>query len=1468
MSVAHQGAERRRVPAALRFGLIGFIAAAAAPLAQGDLIPPAIVSRSPAPGASGVATSVEVQATFGEPVVPGTLLMEVRNASNQIVPAVLTYDGPTSTATLDPVAELAASQTFSVSVSGGRDAAGNLMTPVSWTFTTGTTGFQDVVLPQTGLVDPTVMRFAPDNRLFVAEKSGRVYVFDNLADPSPTLVIDLRTSVHNFWDRGLLGMALHPNFPAVPYLYVLYAYDAAPGGAAPRWGAAGAVSDGCPDPPGATNNGCVITGRLARFNITDSSLWPLTESRQEILLTDWFQQFPSHSTGALAFGADGALYASAGDGASFNYADYGQTASNPSANDPSQQGGALRSQDIRTAGDPVTLDGTIIRLDPDTGAALPDNPRIADPDANGKRLVAHGLRNPFRFTVRPGTNELWVGDVGWNTWEEINRVVDGSDSTVENFGWPCYEGGETQPGYNGLNLPICETLYGQSGSEAPPYFFYRHSDRVVTGEACPTGSSSVSGLAFYPQSGAAYPAAYRGALFFSDYSRRCIWAMRPGPNGLPDPNDIVTIRSAAPGPVDLVSGPAGDIFYAGLTDDRLHRLQYSGGNVPPSAVLTADTTSGALPLQVAFSAAASSDPEGQSLSYAWDLDGDGEFDDGAAATAAFTYTVAGSRVARVRVSDAGGLSDVAALTIWPGNRAPIATISAPSAAFTWKVGDSIGFSGAAEDPDEGALPASAMQWTVVMHHCPSNCHGHDLQSFAGVSSGAFSGPDHEYPSHLELRLTVTDGGGLQSSTSVLLQPQTVALTFATSPAGLQLSVNGASALTPFTRTVIVGSSNSLGAPAPQAVGGDNYVFSSWSDGGAQVHNAIAPASAATYTATFTRSVGAPGLVAAWAFDEGAGTSTADATGGGHTGTLSNAVWSASGKFGSAISFNGTSSLVRVADAPALDFTTGMTIEAWVLPSVLSGWRTVLLKERGNDLTYGLYAWDNAPRPASYVSTGGIGLEATGTAGIPLNTWTHLAATYDGATLRLFVNGTQAGTRALAGAIAVTNGELTIGGNDPWGEFFAGSIDEVRLYNRPLTAAEIQSDMAVPLGGPPPPDTTQPVVSITAPANNSFARGTVTITATATDNSGTVASVQFLVNGAPVGPAATSVPFSASWSTVGLTGPVVLTAVATDGSGNSRTSAAVNVVVDNTGPAVALTAPAAGPVSGTVAVSATATDTAGVASVQFQVDGSNIGTADTSAPYSVSWNTGSVANGAHVLTAVAVDAAGNMTVSSPVNVTVSNTWTVPSGLVAAYTFSEGAGTTTADASGNGRTGTLAGGVSWVGTGRFGGALTFNGLNGLVSVADANALDFTTSLTIEAWVRPAALSGWNTLVLKNAGSSALAYGLYVNDNAPRPAGYVEIGGVDRSVPGTAAIPLNTWTHIAMTYGGGMMRLYVNGVQVGTRSVTGTIRVSANPLTIGGNTAWGEWFSGTIDELRLYNRELSPAEIQAGMTQTIGN
>ena len=137
----------------------------------------------------------------------------------------------------------------------------------------------------------------------------------------------------------------------------------------------------------------------------------------------------------------------------------------------------------------------------------------------------------------------------------------------------------------------------------------------------------------------------------------------------------------------------------------------------------------------------------------------------------------------------------------------------------------------------------------------SNCHTHQLQSFNGVRSGSFTAPDHEYPSYLELKLTATDSGGLTDTKTVRLDPKTVSLTFQTTPGGLTVAVNGTSAKASFTRTVIVGSSNSVSAPSPQSKGGQSYTFGSWSDGGAQSHNITAPSAATTYTARFKSNVG-------------------------------------------------------------------------------------------------------------------------------------------------------------------------------------------------------------------------------------------------------------------------------------------------------------------------------------------------------------------------------------------------------------------------------------------------------------------------------------------------------------------------------------------------------------------------------------------------------------------------------------
>ncbi|WP_412539821.1 PQQ-dependent sugar dehydrogenase [Longispora sp. K20-0274] len=725
-------------------------------------------------------------------------------------------------------------------------------------------GFQEQVV-LSGLNKPTNIVFSPDGRIFVAEKGGVIKVFDSLADTTPDVFADLSTNVHDYTDRGLLGMALPPNFPTNPYVYVLYSFDAAIGGTAPRWG------DGCANPPG-TQDGCVISGRLSRLQASGNRM----VGNEQVLLNDWCQQFFTHSVGSVEFGPDGALYVSGGDGASPTWADYGQ-AGYPAVNPcddppggvggvqtaPTAEGGALRSQSVRAVDRTHTpLGGTIIRIDPNTAQPLNDNPWYASgQDANTKRIVAYGLRNPYRLTFRPGTSEIWVGDVGWRTWEEINRVVNPKAAVPQNFGWPCYEGDNgglhKTSGYGSAGLNLCTSLYNTPNSTTRPYFAYNHADAVVPGDNCAIDGSSPTGLAFYPAGTGNYPSRYNGALFFADYARSCIWAMMPGAGGLPDPTKVELFDGGAATPTDLTVGPGGDLYYADISGGTVRRVRYFSGNQPPTASSTANPTSGPAPLAVQFNGTGSSDPDaGDTLSYAWDFTNDGTVD-ATTASPSYTYTGTGSFTAKLTVTDSGGASNSTTVPISVGVGAPVPVIDSPAAALTWQVDDHITFSGHANSPQEGALPPSALKWELRLQHCvtDTNCHTHVLQNFNGVASGAFDAPDHDFPSHLELVLTATDSGGRSSSTSVALQPKTTKVNFVTDPPGLTVSTVYGTEAAPFSQVVIAGSHNSISAPGPQTLNGVTYNFTGWSDGGAQTHVATVPTTETTYTATFT--AGAP-----------------------------------------------------------------------------------------------------------------------------------------------------------------------------------------------------------------------------------------------------------------------------------------------------------------------------------------------------------------------------------------------------------------------------------------------------------------------------------------------------------------------------------------------------------------------------------------------------------------------------------
>jgi fibronectin type 3 domain-containing protein len=513
-----------------------------------------------------------------------------------------------------------------------------------------------------------------------------------------------------------------------------------------------------------------------------------------------------------------------------------------------------------------------------------------------------------------------------------------------------------------------------------------------------------------------------------------------------------------------------------------------------------------------------------------------------------------------------------------------------------------------------------------------------------------------------------------------------------------------------------------------------------------------------------------GLVAAYSFDQGNGTSVTDSAGT-NNGTVDGATWTTAGKYGSALSFDGVNDWVTVADAASLDVTR-LTLEAWVRPTALGGmWRTVAFKEQPGGMVYALYAGQGTGVPVGQVNIGGE-RNALGPA-LALNTWSHLATTFDGSALRLYVNGALAGTTTVAGSISASAGALRLGGNAVWSEWFAGQIDEVRVYDRALTESEIQTDMQTRVGGSPPPtDTETP------------------------------------------------------------TAPPGLMASATPGTVDLAWQAAT----DNVG--------------------VTAYDVHRSVTSGFTPDvGNKLARVTTT-----SYRDSGLAAGTYYYSVVAVDAAGN---ASPPSAQISATVpAAPSGLVAAYSFNEGQGTSVADRSGGTNTGTLSG-ATWTTAGKYGSALSFDGVNDWVTVADSASLDVT-RLTLEAWVRPTALGGmWRTVAFKEQ-PGGMVYALYAGQGTGVPVGQVNIGG-ERNALG-AGLALNTWSHLAVTYDGAALRLYVNGALAGTTSVAGNIPASTGPLRLGGNSVWAEWFAGQIDEVRVYNRALSQSEIQADLSRPI--
>jgi glucose/arabinose dehydrogenase len=941
-------------------------------------------------------------------------------------------------------------------------------------------GFQETAVI-TGRTLPTAVRFAPNGQVFVAEKSGLLFVYDGVDDPSPIQVVDLRASVHNYGDRGLLGLAIHPDYPNTPYVYVLYAHDTWPPGdprfgdpTQPRWGTglpSPSEADDCPTPV----EGCVVYNRLSRIQVDPTTY---TGTEQPMLEGNWCQQAGTHSAGDLVFGADGMLYVSAGEGANLG-ADFGQTGNpvNPCDDPPdgiggpntgtTAEGGSLRSQDALTPGDPQSFSGSVLRLDVSTQppTAPPDNPLVGNAAADDDLLVAMGLRNPFRMVARPGTGEIWVGDVGYNRWEEMDRIVDPT-AQVWNFGWPCYEGDASgvlssanrNPAFDQQDL--CQDLY--AGAIPPgiapvaPFWAFDHTNPITPNDACASGGYAITGMAF--NTGTHYPAPYPGALFFADSSRQCIWAMFPDAAGLPDRANVAPFVSLSPGPpVDLQLGPDGRLHYVDVSGGRVFRIDWFPANQPPVAALLASPQSGPAPLLVQFDATASSDAEdGANLSFDWDLDGDGVFGDAGGPQPSRIYPQRQSLLVRVRVSDAQGAHDDASVVVSVGNSAPVVSLTDPAPDLSWSVGEFVAFAGSATDPEDGPLPPASLRWDLLLHHCdtPTDCHVHPVTTLPGVASGSFVAPDHEYPCHLELRLTATDllpGDWLDpawpvrrrlwidnSSQTETLVDFPVLVTLdpsridygATAPGGADLRFTDAAG-TPLAHEVETwnpGATSRIWVKVPSITGG-SATDSLWMYHG----------NPAALSAEDPAGVWSNGYAAVWHLGASLADSTANANQGVNQGSTA-----ATGLLGEARHFDGAT-YVRALSTPSLELVDAFTLEAWVAlddPSQSGSPRILSKKNNFADIA----GYELIVQPAGdAVRTLGSGTDYLVAAGVDLDgSWHHVAAAAQGGLGRIYVDGADRTTDPASLPLVAGTKPLSIGRRAGGGDYFRGRLDEVRI----------------------------------------------------------------------------------------------------------------------------------------------------------------------------------------------------------------------------------------------------------------------------------------------------------------------------------------------------------------------------------------------------------------------------------------
>ncbi|WP_431235586.1 PQQ-dependent sugar dehydrogenase [Mycolicibacterium psychrotolerans] len=529
-----------------------------------------------------------------------------------------------------------------------------------------------------------------------------------------------------------------------------------------------------------TYNSTDSHARLSRFTMVNDTVDPKSEK----VLIDSVQTGSMHQGNTMAFGPDGKIYFAMGDD-SLN----------------------TNGQDLST------IFGKILRINPD-GTIPQDNPFYNTPGAR-QEIYALGMRNPFRMAFTP-TGQLLVGDVGDESWEELNNVVAGG-----NYGWPVQEG------------PCASCAYDN------PVYAYPHTPP-------PGRAGSITSVIVY--TGTALPAEYQNKVFVADYTLHWLKALTFDSTYTNVIGEQLLDTDAGT-TVQMRQGPDGNLYQLNIYPGELYRIAASGGNRAPTAVLTATPTNGYSPLSVQFSSVGSSDPDpGTTLSYSWDF-GDGGTS--ASANPVRTYNADGSYTVTLTVSD-GQRTDTASQKVVVGSTPPDVQILTPVNDSHYNAGDIISFSATATDAEDGTLPDSAYNWRVIFHHAD---HIHPYVDSVVGPSGTVSLATNEHnvaTTWYEISLTVTDSSGLSTTKTVNIKPNLVTLTFNSNDPNAVYTVDGIPHTGTFSQQAVVGVVRQLDAGSPQTVADGQLAFNRWSDGLDQQHEISTPGSDSTYTVYFDK----------------------------------------------------------------------------------------------------------------------------------------------------------------------------------------------------------------------------------------------------------------------------------------------------------------------------------------------------------------------------------------------------------------------------------------------------------------------------------------------------------------------------------------------------------------------------------------------------------------------------------------